>query len=91
MKIDYDPKKSKKNIHERNLSFEDAHDFDWETATVVEDTRRKYPEKRFITVGYLNERLHVICFTPIKEAVRIISFRKANKREVKKYEETINE
>ena len=44
-------------------------------------------------MGYLNERVHVICFTPIEEGVRIISFRKANAREVSYYgtkEEGIN-
>jgi uncharacterized protein len=37
----------------------------------------------------LNERLHVVCFTTIGESYRIISFRKANKREVRKYEKEI--
>jgi uncharacterized DUF497 family protein len=32
-------------------------------------------------------RLHVICFTPIDGGVRIISFRKANRREVRYYED----
>lgn len=41
-------------------------------------------------MGYLGVKVHVICFTPIEEEVRIISFRKANSREIKRYEkETI--
>lgn len=72
-------------------SFERAAEFDWETARYIEDTRHSYPERRFIAVGYLEDRLHVLCFTPIKGGVRIISFRKANLREVNRYEkETIN-
>lgn len=86
MKIEFDPEKCKKNILERNLSFDEASDFDWETAIYTEDDRNQYPERRFIAIGYLGVRLHVICFTPIDEGVRIISFRKANLREVKKHE-----
>jgi len=86
MKIEFDPKKSEKNNLARGLSFERAIDFDWETAMYVEDTRRLYPEQRFVALGYLENRLHVLCFTLIGESVRIISFRKANLREINRYE-----
>ena len=89
MEIEFNPKKSQKNIKERGLPFEMAKDFDWETALYVEDDRKDYPERRFIALGFLNIRLHVICFTPIKGGFRIISFRKANAREVKRYEKEI--
>ncbi|OGT54192.1 MAG: hypothetical protein A3F43_01710 [Gammaproteobacteria bacterium RIFCSPHIGHO2_12_FULL_42_10] len=89
MKIDFDPKKSDKNSHDRDLSFEQASDFDWETARYTEDDRKLYPERRFIAIGYLGARLHVICFTPIEGGVRLISFRKANEREVKRYAKEI--
>jgi len=92
MKIDFDPEKSKKNSHDRGLPFERAIEFDWETAIYREDTRNLYPEKRFVAMGYLDTRLHVLCFTPIEGGVRIISFRKANLREVRRYEnETTNQ
>jgi uncharacterized DUF497 family protein len=91
MIIDYDPKKSSKNSIERNLSFDCLSDFEWETAAYSEDQRKDYSERRIVGVGYIKERLHVVCFTPIKGGVRVISFRKANKREVKRYEETIDE
>jgi len=91
MKIDFDPEKSNKNKRERNLSFEEASEFDWETALYSEDDRKAYPERRFVAMGYIGKRLHVICFTPIEGGVRIISFRKANAREVKRHEkETAN-
>ena len=91
MKIDFDPKKSEQNIRERRLSFEVATEFEWETAFYIEDDRREYPERRFVAIGYIEKRLFVICFTPIDGGVRIISFRKANSREVKRYEkETSN-
>ena len=43
----------------------------------------------FIAVGSLDERLHVLCFTPIAGGVRVISFRKANEREAKRHGKTL--
>lgn len=85
MIIEYDPAKSARNSLERGLSFARAHDMDWSTSTTEEDTRRKYPEHRFVTTGYLGDRLHVVCYTPIEGGIRVISFRKANKREQEVY------
>lgn len=88
MKIEFDPMKNNKNVKERNLSFEKVRDLDWdETVQTFEDTRATYPERRFITMAFLDERLHVVCYTPIPGGIRVISFRKANKREVKQYEQ----
>jgi uncharacterized protein len=92
MEIEFDPKKSEKNNRDRELPFNRAADFEWETALYVEDVRHAYSERRFVAMGYLEQRLHVFCFTPTQNGVRIISFRKANLREVKRYEkETINQ
>lgn len=86
MKIEFDAAKSEKNARERNLPFHFAEYFDWDTALYFEDDRRGYPETRIIAVGKLEDRFHVLCFTPIEGGVRIISFRKANEREVRDYE-----
>jgi uncharacterized DUF497 family protein len=89
MNIEFDVAKSEKNIKERHLPFSYASNFDWSNAVVGEDTRCKYPEPRYIAVGYLEHRLHVLCFTPIENGIRIISFRKANKREAKRNDKPI--
>jgi len=65
MKIDFDPDKSQKNKTNRGLPFERAVGFDWETALYTGDIRKAYSEKRFVALGYLGKRLHVLCFTPI--------------------------
>jgi uncharacterized DUF497 family protein len=91
MNIEFDSTKSEKNRLGRGLPFECVIDFEWETALYSEDVRQLYSERRFVAIGYLNERLHVLCFTPISNGVRVISFRKANLREIKRYEnETVN-
>ena len=85
MDFSFDPAKDARNIALRGLSFARAADFDWADADIIEDTRHAYPERRFVAVGYLDRRLHVMCFTPTDIGIRIISFRKANMREATKY------
>lgn len=88
MKIEFDLEKSEKNVKERGLPFELVSDFDWETATYYVDDRKEYGELRVAAFGYIGERLYGLCFTPRKHGiVRVISLRKANLREVKRYEE----
>jgi uncharacterized DUF497 family protein len=52
---------------------------------VKEDTRHDYGEKRYVALGYIGPRLHVLCFTPSGLGIRVISLRKANSREIKLY------
>jgi uncharacterized DUF497 family protein len=85
--IEFDPAKNAANIRDRGLPFELAKAFEFETATYREDTRRDYGEKRIRSIGYLARRLHVLVFVETLEGIRVISFRKANKREVKQYEQ----
>ncbi|MCW9718324.1 BrnT family toxin [Avibacterium sp. 21-599] len=89
MEIEFDQKKNQRNIEERQLSFEMARYFHWDSAMIIADERKDYPEPRFLAAGYVGTtaRLHILVFTPIKTGIRVISFRKANAREVKKYED----
>jgi len=86
MKIEFDPAKSEKNVRERGLSFDFVEEFDWETAVFSQDARFPYPEARFVALGLIGKRVHVVCFTPVTGGIRVISFRKANDREVRSYE-----
>ncbi len=86
MAITYDPAKNERNIAERGISFDRADDFEWSSALVVEDTRKDYGERRFQALGLIEGRLHMLVFTPRIGDAHIISLRKANKREVKRYE-----
>ena len=86
MHIEFDVSKNETNIRDRGLSFERAVDFDFGTALIDRDTRKAYAEERFVAVGFLGQRLHVICFTPAAGGIRVISFRKANTREIKDYD-----
>jgi uncharacterized protein len=81
----FDPDKNAKNIAERGLSFERVADLDWDTAVIVVDTRRDYGEPRLRVMARLDGVLHAAVVTPRGRDLRVISFRRANKREVKLY------
>ncbi len=85
MHITYDPVKNQRNIDERQLPFDQASKFDFESALIQVDARRNYSETRYIALGFLHGRLHVLCFTETHDGIRVISFRKANFREVSRY------
>lgn len=87
MEIAFDPVTSERNAQERGLPFTLVHDFAWETAQTHEDMRFAYPERRFVSSGLIGGRVFVVCFTPIPGGIRVISFRKANAREVRRYEQ----
>ena len=87
MEITYDQPKNLYNINNRNLSFEEVVHFDFETANYTIDKRKDYGEIRRRAIGYLGNRLYALIFTETRNGIRVISFRKANKREVIKYEQ----
>lgn len=87
--MDKDPAKNDRNVAERGLSLDLAEHLDWATALIWEDNRRDYGERRYCVLGFIEDRLHSVVFTPRGGKPRIISLRKANEREVKRYEETI--
>jgi uncharacterized DUF497 family protein len=86
VQIEYDAAKNARNIRERGLSFDRAADFDFEGALFAVGGREDYGEVRYVGIGLLGDRVHVLCFTEGATGIRVISFRKANAREVKRYE-----
>ena len=84
--MDKDSQKEDRNIAERGLSLELAEQRDWTTALIWEDQRKDYGEHRYCVLGLIEDRLHSVVFTPRNGKPRVISLRKANKREVNRYE-----
>ena len=85
MRISYDSAKNQRNVRDRGLSFDSAAEFDFEGALYAVDKRQDYGETRYIAVGMLEVRLHLLCFAETPDGIRVISFRKANAREVNRY------
>ncbi len=92
MNVTFDPAKDAVNLAKHGFSLLDALGFEWETAVVWPDTRRDYGEPRMVALGYIGLRIMSVVFIdrPPEQPTerRIISLRKANTREVKRYAET---
>jgi uncharacterized DUF497 family protein len=91
MKITCDPVKRAATLAERGVDFLDAeHVFTGRTLT-VQDTRRAYGETRFQTVGFLSGRMVMVVWTPRDDARHVISMRKCNAKERKRYSQRFTE
>lgn len=56
------------------------------TLLVEHDQRWDYGEERFRALGLIDKKVFAVVFTRRFRAIRIISARRANSREVKRYE-----
>lgn len=81
----FDPAKDDANRLKHGLSLAKAEAIDFDKAFVVADTRRDYGEVRVQVYGMIEGRLHVLVMSPRPGGDRVISLRRANKREVRRY------
>jgi uncharacterized DUF497 family protein len=84
----FDPAKDAANRAKHGVSLAEASGIEWETAMVWPDRRREYGEFRYVGIAYIGQRLYVVAFVDRLDGRRIISLRKANPREMKRYAET---
>jgi uncharacterized DUF497 family protein len=82
----WDSAKAARNLAKHGVAFDSAWDFNWETSVVVDRSRRSDGERRQAAIGWLEDRLHTVIFTDRPEGVRLISFRRANRAEMRVYE-----
>ena len=87
MKYEWDENKRAANLAKHDVDFIDAENFDWSSAIETIDDRFNYSEVRWTALGSIGNRLHVLTYTVRGENIRLISLRKANKREREYYEE----
>ena len=92
MNVTFDPAKDAANVAKHGVSLTEAAGFEWGSAVVWPDTRRDYGEPRMAALGYIGLRIMSVVFVdrPPEQPTerRVISLRKANTREVKRYAET---
>ena len=84
--FEWDTEKRRSARSERGLDFADVARIDPTAIQTDLDRRRDYGEDRYLSVGPLDGPLVVICWTPRGGRTRIISMRKANDREIRKYQ-----
>lgn len=87
MRIEFDPAKDTANQTKHGVSLSLAGELEWEAALVWVDARFKYNETRVIALAPKTEILYYVAFVDRGEVRRIISLRRANRREVKHYVE----
>ena len=89
MNVTFDPAKDAANLAKHGFTLLDAVGFEWEAAVVWSDNRRDYGEPRMVGLVPVNHQLFCVVFVdrPPEQPTerRIISLRKANNREVKRY------
>ncbi|WP_258195689.1 BrnT family toxin [Nitrosomonas ureae] len=62
----------------------------WDAALIWQDTRHDYGENRMVALAPIDERLFCVVYVDREDERRIISLRKANRREFDYYEQEIN-
>ncbi len=85
MFYEWDDNKAELNQRKHGVSFDFVEKFEWDSALVMEDKRVDYGENRFNALGWVNDRLYQLTFTLRDDVIRVISLRKANRREIKNY------
>ena len=89
MRIEFDPAKDEANQTKHGVSLSMAGKLDWEAALVWVDDRFEYKEMRMIALAPKTEILYYVAFTDRGDTRRVISLRRANRREVKHYVENL--
>lgn len=92
LKFEWDQEKAKSNLKKHRVSFEEASTlFADPLARIFDDEEHSMYEKREIIIGHsIKNRLLLVCFTEsVEDSIRIISARRATKKERKDYEENV--
>nr|WP_298414367.1 BrnT family toxin [uncultured Halomonas sp.] len=85
MELSFDADKRDLTLEARGLDFADAAEVFAGHHFTLRDDRKDYGELRYITVGVMQARMIILVWTPRDGTRRIISMRKANEREQRKY------
>ena len=83
--IRFDPAKRLRTMEQRGLDFLDADSVLAGPTIQFPDRRRGYGEVRFVCVGWLRGRAVIVVYTERNDIRHIISMRKANEREKRRF------
>ena len=89
MRIEFDPAKDAINRAKHGVSRSLANDLDWEAALVWLDERFDYSELRMIALAPETNILYYVAFVERGAVRRVISLRRATRREVHHYVQSI--
>jgi uncharacterized DUF497 family protein len=90
MQIEFDRRKAAANLKKHGVSLVDAADTLLDPLAFVREDDSAEGEARFVLVGRsLEGRVLVVCYTLRGECVRLISARKATRKEERQYAEGV--
>jgi uncharacterized DUF497 family protein len=89
VRFEFDPTKDAINQQKHGVSLALAAELDWDAALVWVDTRFRYDEMRMIAPAPRTGILYYVAFVDRQKMRRIISMRRANRREVKHYVQNV--
>jgi uncharacterized DUF497 family protein len=85
MDFSFDPAKDQTNREKHGLSLEFGKHIFMNAVTTVMDARFDYGEDRFVSFGYSGADLYVCVYVVREDTIRLISVRRANDRETRRY------
>ncbi len=85
----FDPAKDAANRAKHGVSLAEARRLEWDWLLAIQDERHEYGEPRWIGYAPIGARVYCVVFTDRGGERRVISLRKANRREVRSYERQI--
>lgn len=85
MEFEFDRAKNETNRKDHGLGLDDFAGFDSEPV-VLRDTRFPYGEPRWRAFGRIDGKGHSLAFTLRDGKMRLISFRRAHEKEMRRYE-----
>lgn len=89
MYFEWDEVKNATNISKHGIDFADAIEVFEHPMLIKQDDRKEYGEERWIGIGLMQARTIVVVYaTKVEDTIRLISARKATRRETRRYEET---
>jgi uncharacterized protein len=81
----WDEAKRRSNLRKHGIDFADAERIFRGFTLTAEDMREGYGERRFLTLGVLENQVVSVAHTERGDDIRLISIRKATKRETRFY------
>ena len=86
LRYEWDVIKEQANWEKHEVDFAAIYSFEWATAVIIRSDR--HGEIRFLSIGYIGDRLHTVIYTVRGENTRLISLRKASRSEERRYAQT---
>jgi len=83
MQFEWDEKKARSNKNKHRIDFELAPLFEFNNAVVTIDDDVDYGEERLKAVGSIRGDIYVMVYIETEDVVRVISLRKADRREAR--------